>query len=138
MQTAMWMKFAPVLLASVVVTTMVACAPPNGGKGSIVGGISPCEGVFIPGGPQFAAGTVTVMRGQVRWQSVGNGNSQAVFPSDIVGTQTVGTNQVFQFQLDPGTYVVRAKYVGGNVQPYTTVEVRAGVTARADIPNECM
>ena len=126
-----------ILGAVAVAAGLASCAPPDG-KGAIVGGIAPCQGVVVSGGPQFAAGTVTVLRGRVRWQDEGGGLSQAVFPAAVAGVETIATNELFHFDLEPGAYVVRARYPTGNAMPFISVTVTSGVTTRDDIPNECM
>lgn len=116
---------------------LASCGQSLGSKGLVVGGISRCDAQGFPG-PTYVAGMVTVYRGHVTWRSIGSGNSQAVFPSDSVATQTVDENGLYQFTLDPGDYVLRGRYASGNVQPFTTVTVKSGSTTRADIPNLCM
>jgi len=89
-------------------------------------------------GPQYAAGTVTVLKGTVQWHSTGRGASQAVFPTDRINGQSVGIDGIYQFQLDPGTYVLAGRYTTGNAQTWMPVVVKAGVTSRVDLPNLCV
>jgi hypothetical protein len=126
-----------ILTLTVVSIGVAACAPSLPAKGEVVGGISRCDALGTPG-PQYVAGTVTVLRGQVTWRTIRPGTSQAVFPSEKVASQTVGAEGLYQFQLDPGTYVLRGQYISGNVQPFTSVVVKPGFTTRVDIPNECI
>lgn len=100
-----------------------ACATSLPARGEVVGGIRRCGALGVPG-PRYVAGTVTLLRGQVTWRTIGPGTSQAVFPSAKVASQTVGTEGLYQFQLDPGTYVLRGQYIIGNVQPFTSVVVK--------------
>lgn len=116
---------------------IASCVQSPGSKGLVVGGISRCDAHGVPG-PMYVAGSVTVYRGHVTWRSIGSGNSQAVFPSDSVATQTVSDNGLYQFTLDPGDYVLRGRYTSGNVQPFIAVTVKSGSTTRADIPNQCI
>ena len=105
----------------------------------VTGGIAPCEGIPVPGGPKWAAGTVTVLRGHVTWRSIAPGEWQAVFPTDVAATSTVGVDQTYRFVLPAGYYVLRASYPPpGNAQPYTEISVRGGSAVSAGIPNMCM
>lgn len=105
-----------ILTLTVVSIGVAACAPSLPAKGEVLGGISRCDALGTPG-PQYVAGTVTVLRGQVTWRTIRPGTSQAVFPSERVASQTVGTEGLYQFQLDPGTYVLRGQYTAAMCSP---------------------
>jgi len=104
----------------------------------VTGGIIPCTGIPIPNGPHYAAGTVTVLKGQVTWQSTGQGNLVNVFPTRVLTRERVATNATYRFVLEPGQYVLEAQFPPpSNVLPYTVVTVSAGDKLSVDIPNMC-
>jgi hypothetical protein len=104
----------------------------------ITGGIIPCQGIVMPGGPRYAAGTVTVFDGRLTWRSIGSGSSVAVFPTSVVARQVVGLNQTYVFALIPGDYVLQATFAPpANVHPFTSAAVTAGTATEVDIPNQC-
>ena len=126
------------LAAAVLIAVWVALGVPAG-DGVVVGGIDPCGALVTPGGLAYAAGTVTVYKGQVAWRSTGPGTSTIVFPPVVVAHATVGANSTYRFVLAPGHYVLGAHYLGdGNGVSYTDTTVKAGTTTEADIPNECI
>jgi hypothetical protein len=93
-------------------TTNVSTAPtpipaPHD-KGVVIGGIIPCQAIIMRGGPQYAPGTVTVLKGKVSWRSTGPGTSVVVFPTTVVAQASVTTNGTYLFTLDPGDYVLQA------------------------------
>jgi len=105
--------------------------------GTVTGGISPCEGIPIPG-PKYAAGTVEVLRGTLGWRSIGPGSWTIVFPTQAVATQVVGVDRMYSFRLEPGQYVLVGHYPPpANVTPWVQMTVRAGEFVSADIPNMC-
>jgi len=107
--------------------------------GVVSGGIHPCQGVVLSPSPGYAAGTVTVLRGTVTWRDLGNGSRQAVFPTAVAATATVGRNQTYRFVLPPGDYVLQAHFPPpANVMPFAPATVRAGTSQQFDIPNMCM
>ena len=111
---------------------------PNG-KGVVTGGIMPCEGIVIPNGPHYAAGAVTVLKGQVTWKSTGQGTSVAVFPTTVVAQESVAMNATYRFALEPGQYVLEAQFPPpSNALPFTGVTLRAGDNLSVDIPNMCI
>lgn len=111
---------------------------PMASLGMLSGGISPCEGIPIPG-PTYAAGTVVVLQGTVGWRSVGPGTWASVFPTRAVATETVGVDETYTFRLAPGRYVLVGHYPPPtNVTPWVEVSLHAGQVVRADIPNMCM
>lgn len=124
-------------LAAAVCLGLAGCAQLSGGNGEVVGVIHRCEALVVPG-PQYAAGTVSVLKGTVRWRTIGPGTSEAVFPTDRITSQTTGSDGIYQFQPDPGAYVLAARYASGNAAPWATVVVKVGVTTRVDIPNLCL
>jgi hypothetical protein len=111
------------------------------GTGVVTGGIMPCSGLapsMDPNLPHYAAGTVTVLKGKVTWQTTGPGVKQAVFPTTVVASERVSTNQRYSFTLAPGDYVLRARFLSpGNVVPWTSLTVQGGRTVRRDVPNMC-
>ncbi len=135
--------FAAGLLAGCASSTADHRAPDTpasvpSGMGAVIGGIDPCSGLPIVGGPRYAAGTVTVLKGTVSWEPTGPGTSAAVFPATVAASQSLAENATYRFVLAPGTYVLRAGFPPpANVEPYATVTVLAGRTLHVDIPNMC-
>jgi hypothetical protein len=114
---------------------LTAAAPPTG---TVTGGIDPCEGVVIPGGPSYAGGTVVVLQGSIEWQATGPGTSALVLPTHVVASQSVGVNQTYSFALPPGSYVLVAHFPPpANVAPFVSLTVTAGTAQSANIPNMC-
>jgi hypothetical protein len=101
-------------------------------KGIVTGGIIPCAGIPIPDSPHYAAGTVTVLKGQVSWKSAEQGFTAMVFPSNVVAQQRVDTNTTYRFVLEPGQYVLQA----GNA--FTTATLQPSDDLFVDIPNMCI
>jgi hypothetical protein len=124
-------------------TTNVSTAPtpipaPHD-KGVVIGGIIPCQAIIMRGGPQYAPGTVTVLKGKVSWRSTGPGTSVVVFPTTVVAQASVTTNGTYLFTLDPGDYVLQAHFAPpANVTPFTEITVNHGVGVHVDIPNMCI
>jgi hypothetical protein len=115
-----------------------AAVLPNG-RAVVTGGIIPCAGIPDPNGPYYAAGTVTVLRGQVSWQNEGPGYFADVLPTRVVAGERVAANGTYLFVLEPGEYVLEAQFPPpSNVLPYTAVTVNAGDNLRVDIPNMCL
>jgi len=112
------------------------------GKIVVIGGIDPCIGAApvngVPRGPRYAAGTVTALRGQMTWKSLGRGNRAPVFPTHVVGTARVGTNRTYRFVLAPGHYVLRARLLHSNVTSLAQVRLKQGTDVHVDIPNMCI
>jgi hypothetical protein len=106
-------------------------------KGVVTGGIMPC-GMIAPSGVLYVAGTVTVLKGQETLRSTGPSTYVTVFPTTVVTQQSVVTNGTYRFVLDPGQYVLRARYSPpGDVAPFVNVTLRAGTNLKVDIPNMC-
>ena len=125
------------LVALALLGALSGCGSPNAGTGTVIGGIEPCSGLLLQGGPQYAAGTVTVLQGTVGWQNVG-GSTKDVFPTTVVAQQTVGTNSTYSFSLQPGQYVLQAQFsTPSDVVPWAQVTVHVGETVHADITNAC-
>jgi hypothetical protein len=120
-----------VVAAALVVLSTVALVVPDG-KAVVTGGVIPCSGLPISNGPHYAAGTVTVLKGQVRWKSAGQGNLQDVLPTDVVAQQSVGTNGTYRFVLEPGRYVIQSGYA------YTSVTLQPSADLYVDIPDVCI
>ena len=156
-------------LSALVLCTLAACSPSARpprtstsptiatGVAVVTGGISPCRAIPFPNGPRYAAGTVTVLRGQITWTSIGGGDSQPILPTDVADRAEVGVNGTYRFVLAPGHYVLVATFappsngppvsrvlVNGVAQPASTPEpfvevtARAGSTVEAGIPNVCI
>jgi hypothetical protein len=120
-------------LAIVLLGALSGCASSN--TGTVTGGIEPCSG--LGGGPRYAAGTVTVLQGTVGWRTV-DGSTVDVFPTTDVTQQTVGTNSTYSFSLQPGQYVLQARFsTPSDIVPWVQVTVRSGETVHADIVNSC-
>ena len=66
-------RFACALLLVVSASACGSASPPAG-KGLVLGGIIPCAALGPPSGVQYAAGTVSVLEGQVTWRSTGLGS----------------------------------------------------------------
>jgi hypothetical protein len=125
------------LLALLPLMAMAGCSPGN--TGTVTGGIIPCEALGIAGEPHYAAGTVTVLEGQIHWRTTGPGTSVQVFPTTVVVTEQVGVDTSYDFTLRPGGYVLRARFAPpANVEPSVSVTVHAGQTEHIDIPNMCI
>jgi hypothetical protein len=119
-------------------TTPSGSLPPTG-QAVVTGGIIPCAGVAIQGGPRYSAGLVDVLRGEVAWKPMADGNSQAVFPEAVVAEQRVTTNGSYRFLLPAGRYVLQAHFAPpANIVPFREIAVETATTMRADIPNMCM
>jgi hypothetical protein len=125
------------LIALPLFAAMAGCSPAH--TGVVTGGIIPCAGIPYPGEPHYAAGTVTVLEGQVHWRSTGPGTSAIVFPTAVIVTEQVGVDASYDFILRPGAYVLRARLAApANIQPWVAVTVHGGDTQQIDIPNSCM
>ena len=107
------------IAAALVLLSTVAFIVPDG-KAVVTGGIIPCSGLEIRGGPHYASGTVTVLVGEVPWTG------------RVVAQQRVGTNEAYRFVLEPGQYVIRA----GNA--YTSVRLQPSDDVYIDVPNVCI
>ena len=110
------------------------------GRGIVVGGLAPCDALGASNGPRYAAGTVTVLRGQVSWRNAGAGNIEAIFPTTVASHQEVGANGLYWFVLGPGDYVLVGRYSssGASVSPWAEVSVRPGLLAHVDVPDMCI
>jgi hypothetical protein len=129
------------MLALVAGVAVSGCGPPGPRAGEVVvtGGIVPCAALAPPNGEQYAAGTVTVLEGQVSWKPTGPGTSVVVFPKIVAAQATVPTNALYQFDLAPGTYVLQAHFSSpANGTPFIGITVTAGPTEHVDIPNRCI
>ncbi len=125
------------LMAPLLLAAMAGCSPAN--TGTVTGGIIPCSALPLAGEPQYAAGAVTVLEGQVHWRSTGLGTSAIVFPTTVIVTEHVGVDASYDFILGPGDYVLRARFPPpANIEPWVSVTVHAGQTQHVDIPNSCM
>lgn len=113
----------------------IRCYPqPQSGKGLITGGIRPCQGIFDPNAPHYAAGTVTVLKGKMTLTS----GRPPVFPSQVVASQQLKTNDSYLLALDPGDYVLQAHFPPpANVTPFVQVTVQSAQAVEVDIPNMC-
>jgi hypothetical protein len=135
------MRSRLVLLSLFLVVSASACGSTNPppGEGLVVGGIIPCAALGPPPGVQYAAGTVTVLEGEMTWRSIGAGSSVAMFPTTVRAQEQVSTNSSYQFALAPGEYVLQAHFPPpANVTPFVSITVESGTTKHVDIPNMCM
>ncbi len=92
------------LVACLQAGNSVAMASPLhvlGGEGVVIGHIDRCSGLPLPGGPEYSAGIVTVLRGQITWISQGHGNRKPVFPRRVAGKARVTTYGSYRFVLPP-------------------------------------
>ena len=125
------------LMALLLLAAMAGCSAAN--TGTVTGGIIPCAALGYSGEPHYAAGTVTVLEGQLHMQSTGPGSSVAVFPTTGGATERVGVNDTYRFPLPPGDYILRGHFPPpANIEPWAAVTVHAGQTEHIDIPNSCM
>jgi hypothetical protein len=123
-------RITGLVAAALVVLSTAAFVIPDG-KAVVTGGIIPCSGLSNPNLPQYSAGTVTVLKGQVTWNGTGQGNLQEVLPTEVVAQQRVGTNETYRFVLEPGRYVIQSGvYASVTLQPSDDVHV--------DVPNLCI
>jgi hypothetical protein len=114
-------------------------APRPHNNAVVIGGIDPCHGLPMHGGPRYAAGTVTVLRGWALLKHPTHGVRTWNFPTKIVGKVHVAKNSTYRFTLAPGHYVLRAQYPPpANVSPFVQFTARQGTTLHVDIPNVCM
>jgi hypothetical protein len=103
-------------------------------KAIVIGGIVPCEGRVIQGGPRYAAGTVTVLAGQVERHG-----SHWILPKRVEAKARVATNARYRFVLPPGAYMLRARFPPpANVHPFMQVTLKAGTVVYSNIPNMCL
>jgi hypothetical protein len=107
---------------------------------TISGGVAPCEAIPDPNAPRYAQASVTLLRGTVTWKPVGQGVSQAVFPTVVVARISVSANQGYRFVVDPGDYVLTAEFPPpGNARPWTSVSfASSGLVVSRDIPDMCI
>jgi hypothetical protein len=134
--TALGRRLAP-LLALLLLIAMAGCAA--GDTGTVTGGIIPCAALGLPGEPHYAAGSVTVLEGQIHWRTTGPGTSVQVFPTTVVVTEQVGVDASYDFVLPAGDYVLRARFPRpANIEPWAAVTLRAGQAQHVDIPNMCI
>lgn len=129
------------VLAVLVGVALSGCGSPSppAGEGLVTGGIVPCAALAAPNGEQYAAGTVTVLKGQVSWRTTSPGTSVVVFPKIVAARATVATNASYQFDLTPGTYVLQAHFPApANAVPFIGITVKVGATEHVDIPNMCI
>jgi len=128
------------LVACLQAGNSVAMASPLhvlGGEGVVIGHIDRYSGLPLPGGPEYSAGIVTVLRGQITWISQGHGNRKPVFPRRVAGKARVTTYGSYRFVLPPGPYVFTARLPHSNAAPFVQVIVKRGVQLHFDIPNIC-
>lgn len=142
----MWARRAALLLTCLAVfaygtssTNSFAPEPPHY-KAFVTGGIDPCQGIPIPGGPRYAAGTVTVLKGRLSWASTRSEPALVpVFPTSMAAQATVAIDATYSFALEPGDYVLEAHYSPpSDVVPFTEITVHANDDLAVDIPNMCI
>lgn len=126
---------AAALLVALSITAAVVTPPL---RGVVSGGIRPCDALGNTNLPHYAAGIVTVLKGQVTWRSSqGEPNYVGVLPTTVVVQERIPTDGMYRFDLDPGRYVLEAA-PPGSYGPYSTVTVNAGDDLLVDIPNTCI
>jgi hypothetical protein len=127
---------AAALLVALSITAAIVTPPL---RGVVSGGIRPCDALGNTNLPHYAAGTVTVLKGQVTWRSSqGEPNYVDVLPTTVVVQgKSIPTNGMYRFDLDPGRYVLEAA-PPGSYGPYSTVTLNAGDDLLVDIPNTCI
>ncbi|HET9782060.1 MAG TPA: hypothetical protein VFR33_09790 [Candidatus Dormibacteraeota bacterium] len=108
------------------------------GKGIVIGGLDSCAAIPDPNQPRYAAGTVTVLKGDVAWRAEGSDHSVAVFPTVVVDKREVGANGLYLFVLDQGAYVLQGNYRTATAVPWIELAVTPGTVAHVDVPNMCI
>ena len=108
------------------------------GKGIVVGGLDSCAAIPDPNQPHHAAGTVTVLKGNVAWRAEGSDHSVAVFPTAVVERREVGANGLYLFVLDKGSSVLQGNYRTATAVPWIELTITPGTVAQVDVPNMCI
>ncbi len=127
-----------ITLLTVVLLACVSAACSRPSTGAVSGGIQPCAAITLSGEPHYAAGTVSVLAGQVTWRSLGAGSWQARLPTRVVVSERVGVDATYSFTLVPGRYVLAGYQAGEEGSPrWVEVTVHNGETVDQDIPNTC-
>lgn len=103
-------------------------------SGNVDGYIEPCVGVERR--LAYPAGVVTVRRGAERAIGTYPGPLRFVIPANVLATELVKANRRFSFRLPPGRYVLVARFER-TATSFLNVSIRAGVTARQNIPVSC-
>lgn len=77
----------------------------------VTGGIAWCDGLGVDHDPQhrYMAGTVTVLKGQIR-VSRSPGKNGMTIPTQVIDRETVARNRKYRFELPPGHYVLSAHF----------------------------
>ena len=132
-----WRSRVTGLLAALLMVLSSAAFLVPDGKAIVAGGIIPCSALPNPTLRHYAAGVVTVLKGQVTWKSAPQGNLQDVLPTTVIGEQRVGINATYRFVLEPGRYVVKAAK-SSDFGAYTSVVLQPGDDLHIDIPNVCI
>jgi hypothetical protein len=133
-----------VLLLLAVLGALSGCASSN--LATVTGGIEPCNALGVPGQPEYAGGTVTVLQGSITWRPTTPGAEVQVLPTRVVAREQVSVNSLYVFTLPPGDYVLQAQFPAAadisptlpGISPTLAVTVHAGERLRADIPNQCI
>ncbi len=132
---------ASVGLAIVVAIGMGAAGVIPATTGRVQGGIVPCRAIPDPHGPRYAAGVVTVLKGDMTWRSTGSAGGPSVVgvpPTAVVASRSVGRDAVYEFTPAPGRYVLTAAYRDSTARPYIAITVNPGDDLLVDIPNVCI
>jgi hypothetical protein len=115
-------------------------APLAARAGRVTGYIDACLGIYFPGAPRYAAGTVTALRGRETWRNIGDGDSLPQLPPAATATAArrhVAAGQAFSFDLTAGQYALVARYDDGNGRNIVNVTVTAGQVLHLDFPDIC-
>ena len=126
-------RIVALLVAGLLVLSGGSLMLPNW-HGVVSGGIFQCSGLMVPGAPRYAAGTVTVLEGQVFWKASTSPDLVPVLPTKVVASQRVGIDAEYFFVLEPGRYVLQATYSDPiDVEPFADVVVEPGDDIRVDL-----
>ncbi len=125
-------------LAVLAVLGVVSGGLALSGKVIVVGGLDSCAAIPDPNQPRYAAGTVTVLKGDVAWRAEGSDHSVAVFPTVVVDKRDVGVNGLYLFVLDKGAYVLQGNYRTATAVPWIELTITPGTVDHVDVPNMCI
>jgi hypothetical protein len=129
----MWTRAVAFLVAGLMLVSGGLTALPYW-HATVSGGIVQCSGIWDPTAPRYAAGTVTVLKGQVTWKSAASPDLVPVLPTTVVATERVGPDSTYFFVLEPGRYVLQARYSAPiEVALFSEVTVQPGDDVSLDL-----